>query len=107
MISKECFINTIMRLEDLDNKMDKVDAALKELTPNFGGFYIPEILDIVVDLLKNALGCTENDNMLEFLVYELDFLRKYKQGMLKDGNLEEVDLSTWSKVYDFLVDWRR
>ena len=103
MISKECFIDTMRRLEDLDHKMDKVDTALKELAPDFGGFYIPEVPDIVVAILRDVFNDYENDS-LGYFIYELDFLRKYKTGSITDAHDNPIDLSTWDKIYDFLLE---
>lgn len=103
MISKEAFINTMHRLEALDNKMDKADAALKELSPDFCGLYIPEVLDITVDILHDVFNDYENDS-LGYFIYELDFLRKFKMGCVIDAHGNPTDLSTWDKVYDFLIE---
>ena len=102
MISKETFVNTMDRLEALDDKMHDVDFAFQKLSPNFCGFYIPEVLNIVMDLLEDLL-----DNKYEFLeycVYERDFLHDMKLGHVTDENGDPVDLSSWDKVYDFLIE---
>ena len=102
MISKETFINTMHRLEALDSKMDKADVALKELSSGFCGLYIPEIVDIVVELLR-AVFKDEKHDALGCFIYELDFLRQFKMGSVTvDG--KPIDLSTWDKVYDFLIE---
>ena len=41
MISKDVFVNTMTRLELLDKRMEEVDIALKNLCPDFNGFYVP------------------------------------------------------------------
>lgn len=102
MISKETFINIMHRLEALDNKMDKADTALKELSPDFCGLYIPEVLDVAVDILRETFNDNEHDS-LGYFVYELDFLHGFKMGSVTvDG--EPIDLSTWDRVYDFLIE---
>ena len=53
MISKATFIETMLDLEKLDKKMDNVDTALKELCPDFGGFYITDPFSIIMNLLAN------------------------------------------------------
>lgn len=93
MISKETFVNIMNRLEIIDKKMDKVDAALKELSHDFCGFYVPECVDIVMDILYDSFN--DKDRWLDYFVYELDFLHN------KDDN--EVYADTWDKVYDFLI----
>ena len=101
MISKETFVNTMKRLEELDTKMDAVDAALKELCPDFCGLYITEPFDIIVDLLKDIFK--DKYDSLECFIYELDFLRKFHMGCVTEDG-KPIDLSTWDKVYDHLVE---
>lgn len=102
MISKESFVKTMQRLEDLERKMDDVDTALHALSPDFGGFYIPETISITIDLLREIFK--DESDMLEYLVYELDYLNEFKLGYVLDENDDPVDLSTWDKVYDFLIE---
>lgn len=100
MISKETFINVMERLEILDKKMDAVDTALKELSPDFGGFYIPDTLDIVVEILKDVFN--DEDEWISYFIYERDWLHDLElDDVIMDG--EPVDLSTWDKVYKFLI----
>lgn len=102
MISKGFFVQTMNRLNELDEKMSKVDEAFKEFSPDFCGFYIPEIIDMTVDILREVFNDQEN-NSLGYCVYELDFLHKYKTGCVTvDG--QPVNLSSWDKVYDFLIE---
>lgn len=102
MISKEVFINTMRRLEALDSKMDAADKALQELSPDFCGLYIPEVIDIVMDLFAAMLSDNQYD-WLEYCVFERDFLRNMKLGNVLDENKNPIDMSTWDKVYDFLM----
>ena len=102
MISKEVFVNIMHRLEALDSKMDRADAALKELSPDFCGLYIPEIVDLVVDTLREVFNDNKHDS-IGYFVYELDFLRRFHMGSVT-VNDEPIDLSTWDKVYDFLIE---
>ncbi len=103
MISKNTFVNIMKRLEALDNKMDKVDIALKELSPDFGGFYIPECLDIVMAALIEVFQ-DKDGGWLSYCVYELNFLNNFEMGMVTDKDNNPIDLSTWEKVYDFLTE---
>lgn len=101
MISKETFVNTMERLETLNKNMDAIDAAFKKLSPDFCGFYITEPFDIVVDLLKESFK--DKHDLLGYFVYELDYLHKFHMGCVTQDN-EPIDLSTWDKVYDHMVN---
>jgi len=100
MISKDIFIETMLKLEKLDQKMDVVDSALKELCPDCGGFYFHDPFSIVMNLLAEIFNDT--DDWLEYLVYECDFLNI--DGHIIDKNAEqEVEFHNWGDVYDFLI----
>ena len=103
MITKETFVNIMNRLEKLDTKMDNVDAALKQLSFDFCGFYVPECIDIVMDTLVEAFNDKGNE-WISYCVYELNFLKSFKPGMVLDENKTPIDLSSWDKVYDFLIE---
>lgn len=100
MISKDIFIETMLKLEKLDKKMDNVDTALKELCPDFGGFYVSDPFDIVMHLLAEMFNDT--DDWLGYLVYECDFLNI--DGPIIAANAEyAVEFNNWGDVYDFLI----
>lgn len=101
MISKETFVETMKRLEVLDKKMDDVDDALHALSPDFGGFYVPDTLEIVIDLLKNLFN--DKDDWLGYFVYECDFLNDLEPADVLDKYNCHVDLTSWHRVYDFLI----
>lgn len=42
MITKKTFVDTMNKLQELDEKLNTVDVALKNLSPDFGGLYIPD-----------------------------------------------------------------
>ena len=102
MISKEVFVGIMYRLENLERNIGEVDEALHNLSPDFGGFGIPEAVDITLDLLREIFD--DQDELLEYFVYELDFLNKFKPGDVIDADGNPIDLSTWGQVYDFLID---
>ena len=102
MISKETFIDVMHRLQTLNDNMDAVDSAFAKLSPDFCGFFIPDVFKIIADILNECFN-DEGDYVIEYCIYELDFLRNYKpdRAIDKDGNT--IDLSTWDKVYDYLI----
>lgn len=100
MITKETFINTMNKLQDLDIKMDTADKAFKALDSDFCGFYIIDIFDTTFDLLKEVMN--DKNNWIEYFVYEKDWLRDMKLGDVKvNGNA--VKIENWADVYDFII----
>ena len=102
MISKELFVKTMERLERLDHNMNALDDAMNALCPNFGGFYIPEAVDIVMEVLKEMFD--DKDEWIEYCAYDLDYLAKYEHGMVTEEDGTPIYLSTWEDVYDFLIE---
>ena len=84
----------------LENKMNDVDAALRELSPDFGGFYIPDVLDIVVELLSESLNDTEE--WLSYFLFECDWLRSFEIGDVTI-NGENIEIKNWEDVYDLIT----
>lgn len=100
MISKEVFVTTMERLEILDQKIDDVDNALRKLSSDGCGLFIPEATNIVIDLLCEVFS--DEDEWLKYLAYDCNWLKSYMLGDVKIGGVA-IDLSTWDKVYDFLI----
>lgn len=101
MITKETFVKTINKLEELDNKMNKVDEALQSLSPDFGGFYIPDIFDITVDLLREAFR--DEEDWIGYFIYERDWLHEFELGDILMNN-KIIEIRGWEDVYDFLIN---
>ena len=101
MISKETFVNIMERLETLDKNMEAVDVALTNLSPDFCGFHVIAPFNIIIDLLKEIFK--DKHDWLGYFVYELDYLHKFHMGCITQDD-EPIDLSTWDKVYDYMVN---
>lgn len=100
MITKNTFVHTMNRLQELDRKMSEVDAALQNLSPDFCSFYIPDVFDLAIDILQEVME--DKDNWLGYFVYENDWLRNLKLGDVEvDG--ESVEIKSWADVYDFIT----
>lgn len=101
MISKETFIKTIERLEDLSNRMDVADRAMRGLCEDFGSFYICDAFNITTDVLSEIFNDKEND-WLGYFIWEHDWLHKFELGDIVIGGYS-VKIENWGDVYDFLV----
>lgn len=100
MISKKTFVNIIDRLEIFEDKVNAVDDALRNLSPDFGGIYLPQPTAIVVDLLSEMFK--DEEGWLSYFIYERDWLLDFKLGdiMIND---EKITIENWGDVYDFLI----
>ena len=105
MISKERFIQIINRLENYNKLQEKINSLFDECIDNkendfcnAGSICIGHE-SVVVELLENMF----NSDMISYWIYELDYGKKYKAGCVLDENMNEIDLSTPEKLYDYLV----
>lgn len=100
ILSKEKFIATINGLKDYD----VFENELNDLIRKYGEGYV--ILSDVSFLLINTLEkMYEDDNgWISYFCYELEFGRKYKPGMIKESNGDEIKLQTPEDLYNFLIN---
>ena len=105
IISKEKFVEIINRLKgytELQNKIndlfrDNIDNKEMDFV-NAGSICIGHE-SVVVYLLENMF----DTGMIGYWVYELEYGEKYEKGCVLDANMNNIDLSTAEKLYDYLV----
>ena len=105
IISKEKFVEIINRLRNYNDLKDKIDDLFKDNIDNremdfmnAGSICIGHE-SVVVYLLENMF----DTDMISYFIYELEYGEKYKAGCVLDANMNEIDLSTAEKLYDYLV----
>lgn len=105
IISKEKFVEIINRLKNYNELQDKIDNLFKDNIENrerdfinAGSICIGHE-SVVVYLLEKIF----DTDMISYFIYELDYGKKYKAGCVLDENMNEIDLSTAEKMYDYLV----
>ncbi len=102
VINKELFIEVI---EDAKKSDDYQNWLNKQLQSNGVEGYIfqPNCVDSLIKLLHNILGDKDADDTISYFVFELDYGRKWKEGMITDSNGKDIDLSTSEKLYNYLL----
>ena len=105
MISKEKFVEIINRLKNYKELQDKINDLFKENIDNkemdvmnAGSICIGHE-SVVVYLLEKMF----DTDMISYFIYELEYGKKYKTGCVLDENMNEIDLSTAEKLYDYLI----
>lgn len=108
MITKKEFVDIINRLKEADDFVEETNKNAKKLKDAIiSDFYNASSLsisheDIVVKLLKELFNLQDDDTLIWWL-YDLDYGRDYKEGDFRDGDGNEIDVSTPEKLYDYLV----
>ena len=105
IISKEKFVEIINRLKNYNKLQDKIDELFKDNIENrerdfinVGSICIGHE-SVVVYLLEKMF----DTDMISYFIYELEYGKKYKAGCVLDENMNEIDLSTAEKLYDYLI----
>ena len=105
MISKEKFVEILNRLKNYYGLQDEINDLFKENMDNkemdfvnAGSICIGHE-SVVVYLLENMF----DTDIISYWIYELDYGEKYTKGCIVDEELNEIDLSTAEKLYDYLI----
>ena len=92
MISKEKFIQVIYSIQkqlDYDNKChDAFSVILKN--DYVSGYDYSLVLNSLIELLK--IEFNDDEDWIEYFIWELDFGKKYKDGMITNKNNEIIHL---------------
>ena len=106
IISKEKFVEIINRLKNYNELQDKIDNLFKDNIENrerdfvnAGSICIGHE-SVVVYLLENMF----DTDMISYFIYELNYGEDYTEGCIVDANMNEIDLSTAEKLYDYLIN---
>lgn len=105
MISKEKFVEIINRLKNYNELQNKINDLFKDNIDNKEMDFMNARSicigheSVVVYLLERMF----DTDMISYFIYELDYGEKYKEGCVLDENMNEIDLSTAEKMYDYLV----
>ena len=64
------------------------------------GYDYSLVLNSLIELLK--IEFNDDEDWIEYFIWELDFGKKYKDGMITNKNNEIIDLSNVENLYKFL-----
>lgn len=109
LLSREEFVKIIERLQAANDIQNKVDEIFRESKDNIENDFMNAASlqisheSIVIALLKKIMGDDEYYSDIEYFIYELDYGRKYIDGMISDNDGNHIDFSTSEKLYDYLI----
>ena len=99
MIKKE-FIDSLKRIKVIIDNIDGVHKALKKLDPDFGGFYLANVETEMLHLLKIAIN--DDSDWISYFVYDLEWGKKWKKGMITSRDGKDIPLKTINDVYNIM-----
>ena len=99
-LTKERFCKTIRQIQEVYDYSDKLNHFFEENHID-GYLYEPTCIEQALGLL--AFIFDDKDQWIDYWVYELDFGRRYKEGMITYSNGENISLETAEELYELLA----
>lgn len=103
ILSKEEFVKCIKDVKFVIDYEDGLNDHFKKYKVD-GYIYPPNCIETVGDLLYKIFGEADKDEWISYFMWELDFGKKYKDGIILDSEGKNIRLDTAEKLYDFLCE---
>ena len=103
-MNKELFVstfNSIKKQLEIDRKNSSI---LQEMFPDdsiYCGYNNSELFNALNKILKESMK--DEYDWIGYFMYELDFGKKYRKGMVKESDGSIIDLSNAERLYEFLI----
>lgn len=101
-ITKEKFVSIMETIKKEYDSFDRVNTLLGEIFEDGQGFYKSYCYNELIELLKYIFNDFDYSN-IEYFIYDLEFGKKYKLGMITDKDGKDIDFSSSDKLYDYLI----
>jgi len=102
MISYDKFNHYMTKLQEFEDIENDIDKALNRLSPDFGGFFLGEIKNEYLSMLKELTHDKYND--IAYFIYDLEYGSKWKVGTITTKDGKDIKLSTIKDLYDYLKE---
>lgn len=101
-MNKELFVNTINEMEKLCKEQELFNDVLKKIDNDFGGCLIHnKTITLLEDLLKKIVN--DESDYIDYYIWELDFGKKYKDGIITYNDGTIIKLSNPEELYDLIM----
>lgn len=98
MIRKENFIRLMKAIE---NQNDFISSLYENYKIDLTNSPIGDLETIVENVLISEFGLSPRFNDISYWMWELEFGKKWKPGMVMDGD-EDIKLQTAEDLYDYI-----
>ena len=102
-MDKKTFIKLMSGLKTLEQNLKGVDKALQKLSPDFGGFFIASVNELVLDAIKSNFNNDPSD-WIGYYIYDLDWGKDWKKGAVTSKDGKDIKLKTLSDLYNILTE---
>lgn len=106
-IDKEMFVEILVNIQK-QHKHDEICSKAFEtifLDGYIGSYNNSYLHSSLLYLLKKAFNDNHADSWIDYFIYDLDFGKKYKDGCATYKDKSNINLSSSSTLYDFLMDY--
>ena len=105
VMPKKVFVESIKALNKQSDHDRKSAVLLEKVFTDFGGWYNNDALHSqLIKVLKLSMDDNDDHSWIEYFIYELDYGKKYYEGIASRKDGSDIDLSSASKLYDFLLE---
>ena len=101
MINKEYFVKCINFIKERDKQQQKINDMFTDEFEDSIFYPYMKYETAFVDLLSKVME--DDGEWISYFIYELDFGKNYKDGMVEDENGNYIPMGTAEELYDFLI----
>lgn len=102
MISYDRFEDYMLRLKQIMEADDKIDSALKSISPEFGGFQNEIAIDLVLDMLRELTH--DKYGNISYYIWEINWGEDWEYGMVTDEFGYDIPMKTLKDLYKLLEE---
>lgn len=84
----------------LSDEQKALESELRKFYPDLGILLVNQkAIDVLITLAKKI---SKEDELIDYFIYELEFGKDYKPGMILNENDKEINLSSIEELYNFI-----
>ena len=102
MITKDEFVAIVNEIEQVHKYSDSLNTFFHKNNVQ-GYLFQPNCTETALRLLHLIFKSEDTDEWISYFCYELDFGRKYKEGIVKDKDGADIKLQTAEDLYELLI----
>lgn len=102
MISEKKFCRIMSKIRNSWEYQDKLNDFFRNNDVD-GYLFQPDCIDQAIELLEYIFHDDKN-KWISYFIFELEFGKKYKHGMIIGADGTDIELSSPSQLYDFLIN---
>lgn len=103
IVSKKIFIEIIEEVQKSYDYQERLNNFFDKNGVD-GYIYQPDCICATIKLLHYIFGEKDIDEWISYFCFELDFGRKYKDGLVLDKDGKNISLATIDDLYNLLTE---